>query len=390
MLRRERMRRVLLWGCGGVLLSLTGGCALQQARLTDPVCQRVQHGQDRSALAFTVTLDTEGLVGEELIYEVSLHDAADRPVRSADGRYQNRSGAVAASRTILVAESPATFKDLPLAIPLTALPTRPGSRPVSATFRVYTVAGECLAEASCAVPPEPRRTVAAQRPVPVTPPRTVAEPPRAPAPPRAGPPAAAVSAVSSAVPPGRPPAARTSVVAPVEGAAPQDAVARAAECFWTDAGLAALQEWLAEYWMACAWPDDSTPDAVPQENTDAAARIGARLPATDLAPEMHAGSDGDQAEAGAGSQPPAGIGPAARAAAQSPTTVPARVATTPPMRPYVVQRGDTLTRIAERLLGDAARWEEIYHVNRDQIRDPDNIREGMVLWVPPRNVPMGD
>jgi len=181
-----------------------------------------------------------------------------------------------------------------------------------------------------------------------------------------------------------------SVVAPGEGAAPQDAVARAAECFWTDAGLAALQEWLAEYWMACAWPDDSAPDAAAQENTDVAARISARLPATDLAPEMRAGSNGDQAEAGAGAQPPAGIGSETRAAAQSPTTVPARVAATPPMRPYVVQRGDTLTRIAERLLGDAARWEEIYHVNRDQIRDPDNIREGMVLWVPPRNAPRDD
>ncbi len=395
---REHMRRILLWGCGGILLSLAGGCALPQARLTDPTCQRVQRGQDRGALAFTVTLDTEGMVGEQLIYEVSLHDGAGRPVRSADGRYQNRSGAVAASRTVLVMESPSTFKGLPLTIPVTALPTRPSSRPVSARFGVYTVAGECLAEASCAVPPEPRRAVAARRPAPPTPPRAAAEPPRATAPlsrgqpatvpPRAGPPAAAPPAPRSTAPAERGPVARAPAPSPDEGGQPQDVAAIAAEFFWTDAGLATLQAWLAEYWMARAWLDDDTPDAAPQDNADAATSTGPRAAATDSASEMPPPAD-HPTDAGPAAQPSAGTDPAATATKPSSTTASARI-TPPLMRPYVVQRGDTLTRIAERMLGDAARWEEIYNLNRDQIHDPDTIREGMVLWILPRNSPTDD
>lgn len=53
----------------------------------------------------------------------------------------------------------------------------------------------------------------------------------------------------------------------------------------------------------------------------------------------------------------------------------------------MVQKGDRLTRIAQRVLGDAARWEEIYALNRDQLASPDHLREGMVLWVPEAEPP---
>ena len=45
----------------------------------------------------------------------------------------------------------------------------------------------------------------------------------------------------------------------------------------------------------------------------------------------------------------------------------------PPPRIYIDRRGDTLSSIAQRELGDASRWPEIFERNRDVISDPDRI-----------------
>ncbi len=50
---------------------------------------------------------------------------------------------------------------------------------------------------------------------------------------------------------------------------------------------------------------------------------------------------------------------------------------------YVVQSGDSLSKIAEEFYDDGDRWEEIYAANRDIIGDdPDNIEPGMELEIP--------
>ncbi len=49
---------------------------------------------------------------------------------------------------------------------------------------------------------------------------------------------------------------------------------------------------------------------------------------------------------------------------------------------YTVRRGDTLSSIAKRELGDADRWPEIFDLNRDVIEDPDRIFPGQVLVLP--------
>ena len=49
---------------------------------------------------------------------------------------------------------------------------------------------------------------------------------------------------------------------------------------------------------------------------------------------------------------------------------------------YTVKSGDTLGRIAQRLLGDAQRYEEIFELNRDQLDDPDQIEAGQELKIP--------
>lgn len=50
---------------------------------------------------------------------------------------------------------------------------------------------------------------------------------------------------------------------------------------------------------------------------------------------------------------------------------------------YMVQPGDSLSRIAERLYGSAHEYMKIFYANRDQIGNPDQIRAGMKLNIPP-------
>ena len=49
---------------------------------------------------------------------------------------------------------------------------------------------------------------------------------------------------------------------------------------------------------------------------------------------------------------------------------------------YTVKPGDTLSKIAKQLLGDANAYHEIFNLNRDQLSDPDKIQPGQVLKVP--------
>lgn len=49
---------------------------------------------------------------------------------------------------------------------------------------------------------------------------------------------------------------------------------------------------------------------------------------------------------------------------------------------YTVQGGDSLSKIAARLLGDAERWPEIFELNKDQISNPNLIHAGQELRLP--------
>ncbi|HET9253206.1 MAG TPA: LysM peptidoglycan-binding domain-containing protein [Candidatus Eisenbacteria bacterium] len=49
---------------------------------------------------------------------------------------------------------------------------------------------------------------------------------------------------------------------------------------------------------------------------------------------------------------------------------------------YVVVKGDSLSKIAQRFYGDAHDWRRIYEANRDQINDPDLIHPGQELRIP--------
>lgn len=79
--------------------------------------------------------------------------------------------------------------------------------------------------------------------------------------------------------------------------------------------------------------------------------------------------------------------PAAR-----PGTTPTEPKTTPrpepgatPATTYVVEQGDTLYGIAQKLLGNGLRWRELYEANKDKLERPEDLRVGMQLRVPAKD-----
>jgi nucleoid-associated protein YgaU len=50
---------------------------------------------------------------------------------------------------------------------------------------------------------------------------------------------------------------------------------------------------------------------------------------------------------------------------------------------YTVQPGDTLSKIAKETLGSANAYMKIFEINKDQLTDPDKIKPGQVLRIPP-------
>ena len=51
-------------------------------------------------------------------------------------------------------------------------------------------------------------------------------------------------------------------------------------------------------------------------------------------------------------------------------------------RTYTVKAGDSLSKIAKDLLGDANRWPEIFEANKDKLDDPNVIHPGQELAIP--------
>lgn len=57
----------------------------------------------------------------------------------------------------------------------------------------------------------------------------------------------------------------------------------------------------------------------------------------------------------------------------------------PQQQTYTVKRGDSLSKIAKSLYGDASKWRRIFEANRDIIKDPDLIYPDQVLKIPNDN-----
>lgn len=55
---------------------------------------------------------------------------------------------------------------------------------------------------------------------------------------------------------------------------------------------------------------------------------------------------------------------------------------TPQKEYYTVKSGDSLSKIAKQLYGDAQDWHKIHQANLDQIKDPNLIHPGQKLVIP--------
>jgi len=49
---------------------------------------------------------------------------------------------------------------------------------------------------------------------------------------------------------------------------------------------------------------------------------------------------------------------------------------------YVIQKGDSLSKIAKEQLGAARRWKYLYELNKDRIKDPNKLRPGKKIIIP--------
>ncbi len=88
---------------------------------------------------------------------------------------------------------------------------------------------------------------------------------------------------------------------------------------------------------------------------------------------------------GAQQQPAAAEAPAATGEPSASADPTYRTATAAPQRSerrYLVRRGDSLDSIAREHYGSGGRAQAIYEANRDQIRDPNNLRPGQTLVLP--------
>ena len=51
---------------------------------------------------------------------------------------------------------------------------------------------------------------------------------------------------------------------------------------------------------------------------------------------------------------------------------------------YTVQSGDTLSKIAKEMYGDAMKYNDIFEANTPMLKDPNLIYPGQVLRIPPQ------
>ena len=51
-------------------------------------------------------------------------------------------------------------------------------------------------------------------------------------------------------------------------------------------------------------------------------------------------------------------------------------------RMYIVQSGDSLSKIAKKFYGDANRWKTLFDANRHVVKNPDIIQPGWRIRIP--------
>jgi nucleoid-associated protein YgaU len=134
------------------LLLATGGCAAPQVSFVRSACDCVMRDDEFQAVSFTASIETRGLTGRQVVYRVGLMNRRLDPIVSTDGRYQDATGRVAATKTLMVHASPWVFENVSVSIPAEELEVNARDLPVVAEFGVYRPDGICLAREDVIVP----------------------------------------------------------------------------------------------------------------------------------------------------------------------------------------------------------------------------------------------
>ena len=64
------------------------------------------------------------------------------------------------------------------------------------------------------------------------------------------------------------------------------------------------------------------------------------------------------------------------------TVIDSNPLSTPVIEEYTVKTGDSLSKIAKQIYGDAQKWNIIYESNKDTIENPDLIHPGQKIKIP--------
>ncbi len=357
---RRALRPVLVVLLPTLCLGLLSGCLSPSVKFVSFACERVQKGRQLESVRFRSTIRTRGLAGEQVVYRIGLVNSAFRPIKSANKRFQNTAGNVAASRALLVHDSPWVLEDVSVTIPATELEIHADDVPVLATFGLYRPDGECLAQEMTMLPVYSIKRARRASTDAAAPPEQDRE--------------TRLDGSQTVVRKRTPRAERGADPAVRAVDEPDGAESAAAETTPTEpTDLLRTAHDSTEAWVSRAIRDLVRPDhAAVATQTDAEAPDGAQ--AADSQPVT--APPPTPTPATAPSPPPVKTPPPD--ADVQPTTDQTKPAT----RRYVVERGDTLSHIAMHFLGDASRWPEIYALNRDRLTSPNRLPVGTVLQIP--------
>jgi len=135
-----------------VLLFIVTGCAQPGVQIVTVRSHSVEVPNGEFGVRFDADVSTHGMAGRQFLYQVTLNDRNGDPCLSRDGRYQTRTGQVAAARTFFVHYPVQRFDDLKVTIPADQLEFGPDDLPVDATMGIYDPSGNVIATKQCPLP----------------------------------------------------------------------------------------------------------------------------------------------------------------------------------------------------------------------------------------------
>ncbi len=155
---------------------------------------------------------------------------------------------------------------------------------------------------------------------------------------------------------------------------------------------------LAVLWVALYWASGPGASRVPVDELDESGAVLVRQSEPDARSDSRSGGAGPDPRNE--TPPETRRGPEPQTVTREPTPPPPVGGTrsphreaepdrapAPPPEPeyetYTVRSGDSLSEISQRLYGSARHWRFLYEANRDRIPDPDRLRVGTELRVPP-------